>query len=116
MTMTLVGAPEEEPPEEVPAIVTVAWLGLPMLAPVLALLSATPNVLLPEKGVVPIATANVFGEESPLAHCRVPLVLVKPVPAAAVPLLVEYATLAVPEEPPVLSTVIATLPALWETA
>src|SRR5579863_4024996 len=113
---TLPGAdgPPLPPPEPEPAIVTIALPGLPRLTPPLGLDRATVNALSPENGALAlIATVTAFGAESPLAHCRVPRLLVKLLPAAAVPLTVAYTTLAVPDEPPARCTLTVTVPAAW---
>lgn len=99
-----------------PEIVTVALPGLAMLAPALGLERATVNVLFPVNGVASLTgIAKDFGEVSPLAHFRVPVLPVKAVPAGAVPLEVEYATLAAPEEPSMRSTLMVTLAAVCGT-
>src|ERR1700730_11084902 len=99
-----------------PLIPTVAVPGLPRVATV-APDSTMLNVLLPENGEALLtATANVFAAASPSAHFNVPVVVVKSVPATAVPLVVLYATLAAPLEPPVRLTVTVIEPAFCATA
>jgi len=91
--------------------------GLLIVAPALGPESATVKVLLPENGVAVLtATENDFAAVSPSAHFNVPVAAVKSVPPTAVPLFVEYETLAEPLDPPTRFAVTFKVPALCETA
>ena len=95
-----------------PVMVTVAELGEANVAP-LAADRVTAKDLFPENGVASLmGIEKVFGDESPFAQLSVPFSAVYSPPATALPLLVAYATLAVPDEPPVRSTVTVSVPEL----
>jgi hypothetical protein len=99
-----------------PAIVTVAELGEANVAP-LAADRVTAKDLFPEKGVALLmGIVKLFAEESPFAQLSVPFSAVYSLPATALPLRVAYATLAVPDEPPVRFSVTVSVPELWDTA
>src|ERR1700719_2977636 len=103
-----VGGGTVEPP---PLIVTPALTGVPSVAPPVGLAKPTVNDFVPANGLaLLIGTESVFAAVSPVAHERVPVVAVKSVPATALPLVVAYATLTAPLEPPVRLTVTVTAP------
>jgi hypothetical protein len=99
-----------------PVIVTLAVLGLPITLPPPGLDRETVKALLPENGAALLTLiGNVFGVASPSAHCKVPFVAVKSLPATAVPLLVAYATVIAPLVPFTRFAVTLAAPAFWAT-